>query len=178
MPTTTQTRETTFYLRQARITDEEFLLMLYAQQRAAELEIFGMDAHQREIFMQMQFRARQLSYATHHPTASGQIVVLECGTPIGRFLVERTEDEICLIDIALINEYQGRGIGTKLVRTLQLECEARDGRLELHVLKGSTAERLYRRLGFVATAEDPFRIQMVWTGRLQQTQESAKRQLC
>jgi GNAT superfamily N-acetyltransferase len=179
MTTTTPTRETTFFLRPEGIADEEFLLTLYAQERAAELEIFGLDALQRKLFVQMQFRARQSSYATYHPTASGQIVLLECGTPIGRVLVERTEEEICLIDIALINEQQGRGIGTKLIRTLQMECEISGRKLKLQVLKGTTAEMLYRRVGFVAVGEDPFRIQMVWAGRLQRMQEAAsKRQLC
>ena len=180
MTTITPTRETTFFLRPEGIADEEFLLTLYAQERAAELEIFGLDALQRKLFVQMQFRARQSSYATYYPTASGQLVVLECGTPIGRVLVERTEEEICLIDIALINEQQGRGIGTKLIRALQMECEVSGRKLKLQVLKGTAAEMLYRRVGFVAVGEDPFRIQMVWTGRLQHMQEDAvsKRQLC
>src|ERR1700733_2503378 len=57
MTTITPTRETTFFLRPEGIADEEFLLTLYAQERAAELEIFGLDALQRKLFVQMQFRA-------------------------------------------------------------------------------------------------------------------------
>jgi GNAT superfamily N-acetyltransferase len=180
MTTGIHIRETTFHLRRAGIADLEFLLTLYAQQRTAELEISGMDIVQRTLFIQSQFRARHLSYAALYPTASDQIIELECGTAIGRFLVERIEDEIRLVDIALIPEQQAHGIGTKLIRTPQLECEAHQGTLKLQVLKGTLAEKLYRQLGFVATGEDPFRIQMVWVNRLQHTQENAesKRQLC
>jgi GNAT superfamily N-acetyltransferase len=179
MTTVTQIRETTFCLRRAGIADVEFLLRLYAQQRTAELEIFGMDVIQRALFIQSQFRARQSSYAALYPTASDQIIELECGTAIGRFLVERLEDEIRLVDIALTPEQQGRGIGTNLIRALQVECEGRHRKLKLQVLKGTPAEKLYRRLGFVATGEDPFRRQMVWGNNLQHTQEdAASRQLC
>ncbi|ADV81011.1 GNAT family N-acetyltransferase [Terriglobus saanensis] len=180
MATATPVRVTSLYLRQAESADEEFLQRLYAEQRTAELESSGLDALQCEVFLQIQFRARQLSYAAHYPTASDQIIHLECGSPIGRILVERSTEGMRLIDIALLRKQQRRGFGTKLLHALLQECMSRGEELRLQVLKGSVAERLYLRLGFVLTGEDPFRKQMVWTGGSQETSHGriTKRALC
>ena len=180
MTTTIQIREVTFSLRCAGSVDENFLRTLYDQQRSAELEISGLDQLQREHFLELQFRARRLGYTSHYPEASDQIINSESGAPIGRVLVARTENVIHLVDIALLAEQQRQGIGTKIIQALQRECEVRGGELKLQVLKGSPAERLYQRLGFVAVEEDPFRIRMIWAKGLQEAQcdPMQKRQPC
>ncbi|WP_213803525.1 GNAT family N-acetyltransferase [Granulicella sp. dw_53] len=180
MTTADKIHEATYHLRQANSADGEFLLMLYAQQRAAELDICGMNTAQRQIFVQIQFNARQSSYATYYPTASDQIISLEDGTSIGRVLVDRTAHGMCLVDIVLLQERQRQGIGTKVIRSLQRECKDSRWQLKLKVAKGSAAERFYRRLGFQLTDEDPFRRQMVWIGSLEDAdnEPTAGRQLC
>ncbi len=152
------------YLRPSVSEDEDFLRELHAEQQVAELEASGLDTSQCEIFLRIQFRARQLSYSTYYPSASDQIVCLEDGTPIGRILVARSVEGTRVIDIALIRKQQRRGLGTRLLQNLKQECTGRGRELRLQVLKGSAAERLYLRLGFVHTGEDAFRRQMVWTG--------------
>jgi ribosomal protein S18 acetylase RimI-like enzyme len=69
-----------------------------------------------------------------------------------------------LIDIAVINGKRSQGLGTEVIRALQQECDTRGWTLKLQVLKGNTAERLYRRLGFEVAGEDSLRRQMVWSG--------------
>ncbi len=140
------------------------MLGLYAQTRADELTRSGMDALQREVFVQMQFRLRQASYRTTYPMAVDEILCTESGTPVGRVLVDRTEDGMRLVDIAIATEKQGQGFGTQVIRELQHECAAREWEMRLQVLKGSMAERLYRRLGFKVVGEDSLRRQMVWDG--------------
>jgi GNAT superfamily N-acetyltransferase len=112
----------------------------------------------------MQFRARQVSYAANYPTAMQEIICAEDGTPAGGILVERKADGMRLIDIAVINSKRGQGLGTEVIRALQQECHTRRWTLRLQVLKGNTAERLYRRLGFEVAGEDSLRRQMVWSG--------------
>jgi len=140
------------------------LLELYAQTRAEGMMHSGMDALQREVFVQMQFRLRQAGYRATYPMAEDEILCTESGTPVGRVLVDRTQDGMRLIDIAIATEEQGQGFGTQVIRELQHECAARKWEMRLQVLKGSMAERLYRRLGFKVTGEDPLRRQMVWDG--------------
>jgi len=93
-----------------------------------------------------------------------EIICAEDGTPAGGILVERTADGMRLIDIAVINGKRGQGLGTEVIRALQQECHTRGWILRLQVLKGNTAERLYRWLGFEVAGEDSLRRQMVWSG--------------
>ena len=153
-----------YCLRSSGIADEGFLLELYGQTRAEELIHAGMDAFQREVFVQMQFRLRQTSYRMTYPMAVDEIICTDSGIPIGRVLVDRTADGMCLVDIAIIAEKQRQGFGTQVIQQVQRECAAQDWELRLQVLKGSTAEKLYRRLGFRTVDEDTLRTQMVWNG--------------
>lgn len=165
MATAAQIREeATYHLRRANNSDEGFLLELYAQGRAAELTLFGLDAMQRAVFVQMQFRARQLSYTANYPMASDEIICSDSGTPIGRVLVDRTTGGMRLVDIALVAVRQRQGFGTRVIRALQQECAAQEWNLKLQVLKGCAAESLYKRLGFEVVGEDSLRRQMVWDG--------------
>ena len=164
MPTADLIPRTAYHRRPAIEADEGFLLNLYAQERAAELMLAGLDAPQRETFVQMQFRARQASYAANYPTAMQEIICAEDGTPAGGILVERTAHGMRLIDIAVVKNKRRQGLGTELIRALQQECDTRGWTLRLQVLKGNTAERLYRRLGFEVAGEDSLRRQMVWRG--------------
>jgi ribosomal protein S18 acetylase RimI-like enzyme len=155
MAAAVQIPEAICHLRPAGIADEAFLLELYAQTRAEELAQAGLDPLQREVFVQMQFRARQTGYQAAYPLAAD-------GVPVGRVLVDRKQDGMRLIDIEIMMERRRQGFGTQVIRELQNECAARDWQMRLQVLKGSPAERLYRRLGFRETGEDSLRRQMIW----------------
>lgn len=159
-----QISEAICHLRPACIEDEAFLLELYAQTRAEELMHSGMGAFQREAFVQMQFRLRQAGYRTTYPMAEDEILCSESGIPVGRVLVDRAEDGMRLIDIAIARERQRQGIGTQVIQGLQRQCVAHHWAMTLQVLKGSSAERLYKRLGFRIASEDSLRRQMVWDG--------------
>ena len=58
------------------------------------------------------------------------------------------------MDIALLPEYRGRGIGTALLEELLVEADATGRRVTIHVERFNPARRLYERLGFVE-AGDP-----------------------
>jgi GNAT superfamily N-acetyltransferase len=164
MPTADLITRTAHHRRPANDADEGFLFNLYAQERAAELMLAGLDATQRQMFVQMQFRARKVSYTANYPTAMQEIICTEDGTPAGGILVECTADGMRLIDIAVINSKRGRGLGTEVIRALQQQCHTQGWALRLQVLKGNPAERLYRRLGFEVAGEDSLRRQLVWRG--------------
>jgi GNAT superfamily N-acetyltransferase len=164
MPTAEQIRKSVYHLRRANKADDGFLLDLYAHGRAAELSFSGMDAMQREIFLQMQFCARQASYLASYPEALDEIICLDDGTPAGRVLVYRTDGGMHLVDIAIVSARQGQGLGTQIIQALQQECREQGGELKLQVIKESAAERLYRQLGFAVMSEDSLRRQMVWNG--------------
>jgi ribosomal protein S18 acetylase RimI-like enzyme len=64
------------------------------------------------------------------------------------------------VDIALLPEFRGRGIGGGQLASLIQQCRAEKLPLRLQVLKENPAQRLYERLGFNKTSEDQMYIQM------------------
>ena len=110
----------------------------------------------------MQVAAQERHYRTHHP-ASEHSVVLVDGTPVGRLWVAREESAIHLLDITLLPEHRGHGLGTTLIRGLLDEASATGLPVRLHVAVVNPAEALYRRLGFIPTGGDGVHREMVWT---------------
>src|SRR5260370_39406947 len=101
-------------LRAAGPEDEPFLYALYCSTRAEEMAAWGWEPAQQEMFLKMQFRARQHNYQMQSANVDSRIIERD-DRPIGRLLVFRSEAEICLADIALLPEHRSAGIGTALI---------------------------------------------------------------
>src|ERR1700740_3357145 len=104
-------------LRPERAEDQEFLFTVYASTRVAELSLVPWPESQKQDFLKMQFDLQTKHYHEYYPNAAYQIVLL-AERPIGRFYVHRGKDQILLIDIALLPEYRGKGIGGELLKNL------------------------------------------------------------
>jgi ribosomal protein S18 acetylase RimI-like enzyme len=141
--------------------DLDFLRALYASTRADELELLAWSDDQREQFLAMQFDMRQAHYRGAYDEVGSQIVLLE-GRPIGRLYVHRSDSEIYLVDIALLAQHRGAGIGAKLIRELLAEATASGKPVRLTAEQGSAAVRLYEGLGFRRTGETEIHISMQW----------------
>lgn len=149
-------------LRPVEAGDDPFLFDLYASTRAAEFAVMGWDDIQLRAFLQMQFNAQRQSYQMAYPEAEHSIVEV-AGRPAGRLLVDRTRAAHCLVDIALLPEHRGGGIGTRLVRTVQTRASDAAASVVLHVLHGNPARRLYERLGFRPIGDTGTHLEMEWT---------------
>lgn len=141
--------------------DEDFLYALYASVREPELAATGWNEAARAQFLQMQFRAMRQGYRSMFPQAAGSII-LAGNKPIGRLVVNRDQDEIRLVDIALLPAYRSQGIGGELLRALVAEARHAGQPVRLQVLKGSAAARLYARLGFRRMEDAGLYDQMEW----------------
>lgn len=139
--------------------DQEFQFRLYAGTRQAEIAGLGWSPAQQEAFLRMQFAAQQNWYRTAYPQAVWEIVELE-QAPVGRMIVLRGEESITLVDIALLGEHRGKGIGGSLVRELLQRGRDENLPVRLQVLKTNPAARLYQRLGFAKRGEDELYLQM------------------
>lgn len=142
--------------------DAPFLYRLYASTRAGEMAlIFGDDAQARA-FLSMQFDAQSRYYAAQYPHASFDIVEL-AGDAVGRFYVERGEQEIRVIDISLLPEFRGQGIGGALLRGVLDEARDNGKRVSIHVEQSNPAKRWYQRLGFLSVSDGGIYQLMEWT---------------
>jgi ribosomal protein S18 acetylase RimI-like enzyme len=149
----------TIALRSYQEPDRDFLFRLYSSTRAEEIAPFGWPPAQQEAFLRMQFTAQHRWYSMNYEQAEHQIIEQE-GVPIGRIMAWRQPPAAVLIDIALLPEHRGKGIGGELIRQLIQQCDQQRLPLRLQVLKGNPALRLYERLGFVRTQEDQIYIHM------------------
>lgn len=89
-------------------------------------------------------------------------IVLLSGKPIGVVSIVRKVDHIFLSEIQILQEYQGRGIGTQII-TEQIERSRDSGLpLRLQVLRLNKAQDLYRRLGFSVASTTDTHVMMEW----------------
>jgi ribosomal protein S18 acetylase RimI-like enzyme len=109
----------------------------------------------------MQFEAQHSFYRREFRGASFDVVE-DCSGPVGRLYVDRREDEIRLIDIALLPEHRGRGIGGALMAELLEEARAGAKRVVIHVERGNPARRWYRGLGFSEVEDFGIYLRMEW----------------
>lgn len=150
------------HLRAATDDDREFLIGLYGSVRAEELALVAWEEGQREAFVRMQFDAQDIQYRRINPNGTFDVIELQ-GRPVGRLYVDRRPTEIRIVDISLLPEFRGAGIGGGLLDELMREAAASGRRLTIHVEITNRAASLYTRLGFVEAArQGPYR-RMEWT---------------
>jgi GNAT superfamily N-acetyltransferase len=139
--------------------DAEFLAALYRDTRRWEVAGWGWPPEQQALFLNMQFDARRRGYGQMYPAAAGRIIRVS-GADAGRMLVNEESAALHLIDVALLEEYRNRGIGTHLLTELQRDCDHRQLPLRLRVMAESPARRLYLRLGLKEVSADGIYVQM------------------
>lgn len=149
-------------LRDALPSDRPFLLALYAGTRVEEFAHLGWPVEMQRTFMTLQFEAQRGDYERRHPTAACRIVELR-RCPIGRLWVATDARSLTVLDISLLAELRGRGIGTACLRRVQQHAAAAGLDVELQVVVGNPAQRLYERLGFRGVGEAGVRQAMAWT---------------
>jgi ribosomal protein S18 acetylase RimI-like enzyme len=140
-------------LRPITAADTPFLQRLYVSTRADELAATGWPAAQIAAFLETQFSAQHAHWQTHYADARFDIVEHD-GAPIGRLYVHRSTSELRIVDIALLPDVRGRGIGSALLNNLLAEAHTHDQRVSIHVERSNRALGLYQRLGFRTQREE------------------------
>ena len=142
-------------LRPATQLDDDFLGTLYAASRAEEIAASGWSDEVAHLFLTGQRAAQETHYRATYPSARHDIIVMG-NRPIGRLWVDRGHQRILLIDILLLADWRGRGIGRGLITGLITEACAQGSFVELSVSTDNiAAQRLYARLGFGNVGSSP-----------------------
>jgi ribosomal protein S18 acetylase RimI-like enzyme len=149
-------------LRPATPADRDFLLDVYTSTRAAELALLPWDGATKRAFVEQQFSAQDVHYRRFYEDATFDVVEV-AGAPAGRLSVLRGAGDIRIIDIALLENFRGRGIGTALLQAVLDEAGASERSVSIHVEATNPARALYARLGFDVIADDGPYLQMAWT---------------
>ncbi len=152
-------------LRPVQGQDEALLLEIYSSSRAEEMVLVPWDAAQKQAFLQMQFSAQQKHYRAYFPDARHEMILVE-GQPVGRLYVHRRETEIRILDVTLLPETRGRGIGTLILQDLMKEAAQSNKALSIHVESFNRSLGLFQRLGFVQADESGASWLMEWRAGL------------
>jgi GNAT superfamily N-acetyltransferase len=140
-------------LRASMEADQDFLHAVYASTRTAEFVNAGWGAAEIDTLLAGQFAMQDAYYRRHY--RRGRFDVVLCGTmPVGRLYHDWSCREARVIDIALLPEYRGAGIGTRLMRALVAEAARRAMPMCLYVEFDNPVRSLYRRLGFAPVGEN------------------------
>jgi len=135
-------------LRPVAESDDDFLLTVYASTREDELAQTAWTVDQKRDFLRWQLNLQRREYETRFPDAEYRIIVVD-QQPAGRIWVGADKEQIRLLDIALLPEFQNRGVGTILLRRL-MERADNEGKALRHMVfvLNNNADRFYERLGF------------------------------
>ena len=133
--------------------DEEFLIAVYGRTREDELAQAEWAEGQQDQFVRWQYGLQQREYQSRFPDGDYRVIVIN-DRPAGRIWVGSDDEQIRLLDIAILPEFQNRGIGTILLRRLIDEASQANKFLRHMVfVLNNDAHRFYERLGF-AVIED------------------------
>ncbi len=137
-----------FSLRHAQDGDIPRLRLLYADTRAEEMSSVPWAQTAKQQFLDQQFNLQHQHYLKHYPDADFLVIEYEAVVQ-GRYYLSRTAPQHLIIDICLMAQQRGQGIGRVLIEQSQREAAALGHGMHLHVIKYNVrARRLYEKLGF------------------------------
>ncbi len=140
--------------------DKTFLCQVYISSREDEMGIKDWKEKEKTEFLESQFNMQHIYYMKSYRNPSFDIVLLE-NVAIGRLYVERTAEEIRVIDICFLKEYRGFGVGTQLFNSLIKESENKNMNLTLHVEYYNFAKQWYEKIGFKQYGENSVYVFMI-----------------
>ena len=156
-------------LRPVTDADREFLIAVYGSTREKELNQVEWEEGQKEAFVRWQFERQDEEYRQRFPDARYEVILVDA-VPAGRIWVGQDDKQIRLLDIALLTEFQNRGVGTYLLRQLMAEATQSNKVLRHMVfVLNDNAHRFYERLGFVVIEDLGGYKHMEWTPNQSQT---------
>lgn len=150
------------FLRPAKISDLPFLQRLYRRTRERELAGSGWSEEDKRAFCRAQFTAQHLDYTRRYPLA-WFLIVAEGREPIGRLYIDLSGATLDVIDIALLPQRQGMGIGNRILAALEQRSRETGATLTLSVVRDNVRARaLYLRRGFQIVAQGATHDAMQW----------------
>lgn len=148
-------------LRPVTSSDLEFLYQTYAGTRMEEMAMTGWNAQQQEAFLRMQYEAQRRSYQMQMPDATYSVIRCD-QIAVGRLILDRTSEEIHIVDIAILPQFRGHGIGSTLMQAIMTEAAQSARAVRLHVERFNPALQWYQRLGFGVVNSGPIYLEMLW----------------
>ncbi|MCJ2045487.1 GNAT family N-acetyltransferase [Methylobacterium sp. J-078] len=141
--------------------DGAFLFVLFAS--AHGLPLAGLDPPLRDLLLRQGFAGQRATYRARYPAARFEVIAQD-GASIGRIVTDLGADAVTLVDIVLLPEWRGRGLGTRLIDETMAAARLAGLPLRLAVSADNAgARRLYARLGFATVRAGDLHHDLAWT---------------
>ena len=136
--------------------DKPFLFELFCHSRGQQFAHLPLPPEQKESLFQQQFQAQDQSFTQNYTNPNARRMIVEIdGKSIGRLITHEQQDDLRIIDIALMPPWRDQGLGEKLLRDVLAEAKSAGKQVSLSVEAHNPAKRLYERLGFRLVEERP-----------------------
>ena len=143
--------------------DAAFAFALFAATRTPEMAAMPIDAKAKDFLMRAQYRSMTESCRREYPNARSEIIELE-GRPVGRLVTDVGDACVTYVDIAILPEAQGRGLGRRVMLNALEEPRRLGLTAQVSVLMHNAASlRLCESVGFVRTQKSPPFVRLEWT---------------
>ncbi len=139
--------------------DEDFLRSVYAAARWPDLSVLGLSEDETKALLRWQFDAQVSHVEAFFPHATHSVVLLG-GEAVGRLIVDRSADEIRVVEIGLLPAFRHLGIGRVLVRSLFEEADAKRLPVRCHVVQDDEARGFWEHVGFLEQGLDGVHVAM------------------
>ncbi len=142
--------------------DRDFLLEVYEAAREIELSMVQWDAPIKRAFVEHQFDAQLLYYSTEFPAARHDVIILSgSGEQVGRIYINRTAEQIAILDITVLPQFRQRGIASSVIASLIEEAERSRQSIQVYVETFNPSQRFFISRGFVVENNDGFNLKLV-----------------
>jgi RimJ/RimL family protein N-acetyltransferase len=131
-------------------SDATFLSALYNTTREDEMAVVPWTEEQKLAFLEAQFQAQHRHYTTEYPTGSFQIIKSDSEN-IGRLYICELDDEIRIIDISIMPEHRGNGIGGKIVSDILRDAAKA---VTIYLESFNPSQTFFKRLGFEPISDE------------------------
>lgn len=121
-----------------------------------------MDEQARMQLLSSQFDLQDSHYKRYFPATDRRIVTTPEGHPIGRLYLLREAPMWKLIDLSLLPEVMGHGIGSQLIDVMLGEAEAARTAITMHCSVTNPAFEIYKAKGFREVREEGADWVMEW----------------
>ena len=129
--------------------DLPFVAQLFASTRREEVAQTGWPPDVQEAFLLQQHDAQHRHYSTQFGGAEW-LIITRGGEDIGRLYLHQETAEVHVLDISLLPESRGHGLGEAILRDVLAMARGLGKGVMIYVEQTNRARHLYDRLGFEA----------------------------
>ncbi len=144
--------------READSHDDAFMRTLWARTHGEQFSVLPPELGAR--LCTQQYEAQLAHYEQSYPDMTVHVLRWK-GLDAGRLMLLDRQDAVDVLDLAILPEHQGQGLGSRVLRRIKDHAGPRVVKLAVEKNR-PRAQELYERLGFEAASDSNTHVFMEW----------------